>query len=88
MEKEHWKDEVLRSLEGARRAEPKPELYAGIRARIEAGRMQVVRRPYVALAAACLLALAAANVWALRQRPPETSSASAYQIESADFDLY
>lgn len=88
MEKERWKEEVLRSLEGAKRAEPAPGLYAGIRSRLAP--MQVVRRPYVALAAACLAVLITANVWALHQRQVETpaSSVSVYQVDNARFDLY
>ena len=90
MEKEHWKDEVLRSLEGARRAEPDHRLYARIRARVE-GRHNtgLVRRPYLALAAAALALLLTANVLALaRQRPAATPAYSGYALEVANFNLY
>lgn len=95
MEKEAWKDRILGSLEGAKRAEPDPHLYDGIRARLNAtspvAQMHVVRRPYLALAAACLVLLLTANIWALTQRYPETSAApntSIYQLDAANFDLY
>ncbi len=92
MEKEQWKDDILNSLEGIRRAEPGAGLYAEIRSKIAeaaaAGSMRVVRRPYVSLAAACLAALITANVWVIGQRQPDQSSVSTYQVDSAHFDLY
>jgi hypothetical protein len=92
MEKEQWKEDILKSLEGIRRAEPDGQLYAGIRSKIEgsamAGRMQVVRRPYLSLAAACLAALIVANVWVIGQRQADQSPTSVYQVDSAHFDLY
>ena len=89
MKDEKWKDDILRSMEGAKRAEPDPQLYTRIRERIMVP-MQVVRRPYLAAAAACLALLLTANIWALStatQKPAPTSS-STYQIEQAHFDLY
>ena len=89
MEKEQWKDEVLRSLEGARRAEPSPLLYDKIRGKIgHAVKMRVVRPGYLALAAACLGLLVTANVWALRQSRQDVTTPSAYQLDYANFDLY
>ena len=92
MEKEQWKDDILNSLEGIRRAEPDPQLYARIKSKtgeaVVAVRLQVVRRPYVALAAACLAALMIANVWAIGHRQVEPSSTSVYSVDSARFDLY
>ncbi len=92
MEKEQWKDDILNSLEGIQRAEPDADLYAKIRSKtVEAmvvGRMHVVRRPYVSLAAACLAALIVTNVWVISQRQVEGSSVSTYSVNSAHFDLY
>lgn len=94
MEKEHWKNEILGSLEGLQRAEPDPALYAIIQARLKEGvkpRLQVIRRSYVAVAAACLLLLLAANVYALQQqhtKPLRTAPAAYDALENARFDLY
>ncbi|MBK8192629.1 MAG: hypothetical protein IPK76_05315 [Lewinellaceae bacterium] len=95
MEKEAWKDRIMGSLEGAKRAEPGTHLYDGIRARLKAAnpaaQMHVVRRPYLALAAAFLALLLTANIRALAQRYPEVSvppDTSIYQLNAANFDLY
>ncbi len=94
MEKEAWKDKVLRSLEGAQRAEPNPQLYQGIQARLgklaNSGKMEIVRRPYLALAAACLALLITANIYAMAQqnRPAQISEATVYQLDQTNFDLY
>ncbi len=92
MEKEQWKDNILRSFEAAKRAEAAPFLFDKIRAKIAAavpdGPMQVVYRPYLALAAACLALLVTANVWALSFRATEPNVPSTYQADIANFDLY
>lgn len=94
MEKERWKNEVLGSLEGLQRAEPDPALYAKIQTRLDAGtkpRLQVIHRSYVAVAAACLLLLLVANVYALQQqhaKPVRTAPAAYDALENARFDLY
>ena len=92
MEKEQWKDDILRSLDGIKRAEPGPGLYAGIRAKLNApaaaGPFKVVHRAYLALAAACLALLITANVWALRQEQTSTSGTSVYQLDTTRFDVY
>ena len=92
MEKEQWKDNILRSLEAAKRAEPAPLLFDKIQAKIAAtvpdGQMQGVYRPYLVLAAACLALLVTANVWALSFRATEPTVPSTYQADIANFDLY
>lgn len=89
MEKETWKNDVMGSLEGIQRAEPGARVFAAIRAKTAAARMQVVRRPYVALVAACLTLLAVANVLAMREQQRSTISPSlVYQIDNTQFDLY
>ena len=85
MEKEQWKDDVLNSLQGIRRAEPDSDLYARVQERLAAP-IQVVRRPYAALAAACLVALIIGNIWALRSRSMDSPVAD--QIDITRFDLY
>lgn len=92
MEKEQWKDDILHSLEGLKRAEPRPGLYAGIRAKLNAPAaaepFKVVHRAYLALAAACLALLITANVWALRQEHTGTPGPSVYQLDNTRFDVY
>ncbi len=92
MEKEQWKEDILRSISGAKRAEPRPDLYAGIRAKLNAPAaaesFKVVHRAYLAVAAACLALLITANVWALRQEHTGASGSSVYQLDNTRFDLY
>jgi len=83
-----WKDQIINSLEGAKRAAPNPLLYDNIRRKIAGAKFQVVRRPYLAMAAACLVFLITANIWALNQRNAGLTSPSVYQIEVANFNLY
>ncbi len=86
---EQWKDDVLKSMQGAQRAQPDPQLYAAIQAKIVGiGAMQVVKRPYLALAAASLALLITANISLLASRSAETSTPSVYQIENANFSIY
>lgn len=88
MEKEKWKDGILQSWEGARRAEPGPDVYAKIRQKIN-GKMEPVQRTYLALAAACFAALLCANIWLLRTNLPETTNvARSYGIDAANFNIY
>jgi len=92
MKKEDWKDDIFRSLEDIQRAEPSPELLDKIKAKtnkvVVNTAIQVVRRPYIALAAACLLLLLMANIRALSLGRNMPSTSSAYQIDNANFDLY
>lgn len=76
-------------MEGAQRAQPDPQLYAAIQAKIAGmGQMPVVKRPYVALAAACLGLLIMANISLLSKRNSVQSTPSIYQLESANYSLY
>ena len=84
-----WKDDILRSMEGAHRAEPNPDLYAAIQAKIRSsGKLQVVSKPYLALAAACFAVLLVANIRLLSHRSGDGTTQSGYQIEAANFSLY
>jgi hypothetical protein len=88
MKKEQWKEEILNSLEGIQQAAPNKNLYNKIRTKVIAGQKRVVRRPYVALAAACLVVLVASNVWILAQRKVDIPASSIYRVDNANFDLY
>jgi hypothetical protein len=85
MEKEQWKEEILNSFNGIQRAQPGAHLYEKIRT---SGTLKVVKRPYIAAAAACLVLLISANIWMLRQKPAEPPMVSTYQVDNANFDLY
>lgn len=88
MEKEKWKDEVLNSIEGIRRAEPDPRLYEGIRANL-AKSAQLVPRPWISFVAASFALLIFANVYALTQQKNEPNTAtSVYQLDHTNFNLY
>jgi len=79
----------LKSLQGIQRAEPDPALYGKIRSRVlQETKMQVIRRPYLAMAAACLTLLISANIWAISHRSPAFGGPAAYQVEAANFNLY
>lgn len=88
MEKEKWKDEVLNSMAGATRAQPDPRVYRQIQVRL--GKLQTVRTPYLALAAAGLALLLSANIFALAKQGAgqQAPAATVYQINQANFDLY
>ncbi len=95
MKKEKWKDEVLNSLEGINRAEPDPELYAGIQAKLgqmqESKRVQLVPRPYFSIIAASFALLIFANVYALTRQKSNvqtTDTSSVYQLDNGNFNLY
>ena len=82
-------DDILGSLEGIKRAAPNPELFNGILSKIAASeKLQLVRAPYIGLAAACLALLICANVTVFSQQSQKTVLPSAYQIEQVNFNIY
>lgn len=89
---EPWQDDILQSMQGARRATPAPDLYDRIRLKITAldasKPMRVVRRPYLALAAASLALLISANVWAVRQQQSPAVYPTADLVDPTNFNLY
>jgi hypothetical protein len=102
-EKEQWKDTVLSSLEGIKRAEVSPFLFIRIEAHIrlyEAPTSMAAneRVPVLKLAfgVACFVLLCGINIWTISQtvspnmvQQHQTSSAQGAPIlETADFDLY
>jgi hypothetical protein len=102
-EKEQWKDNVLSSLEGIKRAEAPPFLFTRIEARIRLYEMPTSmaaneRVPVLKLAfgVACFVLLCGINIWIVSQtaspnmvQQQQTSSAQAVPIlETANFDLY
>ncbi|MCB0524950.1 MAG: hypothetical protein KDC86_10515, partial [Saprospiraceae bacterium] len=74
----------------AERAQPDPDVYKRILARIEIReKLEVVKRPYVALAAACLAFLIMANVYAIsNNRGVSRGGSSTYDMEIANYNLY
>lgn len=89
MEKENWKDDVLHSLDGIESAAPPAELYGKIRYKVlNMRQLQVVRRSYIAVAAAGLALLLTANIWVLSSTRTVGNTPSVYQIEQANFNLY
>ncbi|MBL7992072.1 MAG: hypothetical protein JNN25_11590 [Candidatus Kapabacteria bacterium] len=102
-EKEQWKDHVLSSLEGIRRAEAPPFLFTRIETHIRLHKMPThiaahEKVPVLKLAfgVACFVLLCGINVWIVSQtaspntaQQHQTSSAQgAPVLETADFDLY
>jgi len=91
MENEPWKDGILNSLDGMKRASPDPLLFQRIVAKLPArANLRVVRRPYAALIAACFTLLLTANVWALTREKKMSAMppATGYQMVQANFDVY
>lgn len=88
MENEDWKDRIINSLDGLQRAEPQPGLYAKINAQFRQTPLKMVKKPYVAVAAALLVLVAALNVWAVGHAVSDARAASVYQIDPGNFQLY
>jgi len=88
MDNESWKDQIMNSLDGAQRAEPQADLFEKIRHKIHTAPMQVVKKPYVAVAAACLAFIVALNFWALMRSSMPGETSSVYQFDQTNFELY
>lgn len=88
MEKEQWKEEVIRSLEGIRRAEPSPFL----KTRIEAAIANTYRRAtplQLRLAAVVTALLLIVNGYFLfSNRQPQGNPPSGYQLNSHQYQIY
>ena len=88
---ENWKDDVLNCVTGISKAEPNSLLYHTIREKIiYNARMKpsVVKKPYLALAAACLALVLTANIWIFNQSHVTSSLPTDYPIDLANFNLY
>ncbi|MBD1207792.1 MAG: hypothetical protein H9535_05155 [Ignavibacteria bacterium] len=94
-EKEQWKDHVLSSLEGIKRAEAPPFLFT----RIQASILLTNRNPYVStpklmLGVVAFLVLCCVNLWVLIESNQVASPnnvpplQAAIMLESVNFDLY
>ncbi len=87
--KENWKEQILRSLEGIHRAEVNPFLYAKIVDRLSAP--VLIRRvafPKIALATAGFALLLILNVWVLRSGSEKQTSEETVLINQYNFGLY
>ncbi len=82
--KEKWKEEVINSMKGSRRAVPPPDLLARIEANIDASQARVfpIRRWSYVVAAALLLILL--NVFAMRQMMLTNTSSGIEQVAGND----
>lgn len=66
-DKENWMEDVLGSLEGSKRAQPNPGLFARIESQIETPEAIVIPVTQWRLAAAAAILLLMLNVFAMRQ---------------------
>ena len=66
-DKEKWMDDVLGSLEGSKRAQPSPELFARIESQIDAPEAKVIPITQWRIAVAAAILLLMLNVFAMRQ---------------------
>lgn len=83
-----WKDEIIESMQGARRAEPRPELLEAIIQRISASGLRYVSRMQVAMAAAGLVLVVSVNAWAWMQQRAFSTTDSSYNLSLTEFQLY
>jgi hypothetical protein len=85
MRKEEWKDEVLNSLRGIRRAEPSPFLLTRIEAAVSRVREVTPNQWRIVIAFGLLLIII--NTWTLlSDRQVEPSST--YQLNNHNYQLY
>lgn len=94
MSSEQWKDEILDSLRGAKRAEPNPFLFTRIANRIESIKQPIGISPgQIRLAVSLCLLLVMVNVTLMvrhlnsstENTEPETST---YSLSSHQYQLY
>jgi hypothetical protein len=85
MDKEQWKDEVLASVKGLKRAEPNPFLFTRIKQRLrEEQTIALIPKAKIRLAAIGFALLCALNVWVVlssaKQQNTRQSNVSALDI--------
>ena len=86
--------DILRPLEGMKRAEPRAGLYEEIHAKWLASKpVEKMKSPYVFLAAASLIGLICVNFLLISHYQTEKQTRSdkasrGQQLETANFDLY
>lgn len=88
MDNESWKDQIMNSLDGAQHAEPQADMFEKIKQKMHTTPMQVVKKPFVAVAAACLAFIVALNIWALMRAPMPGDTSTVYQFDHTNFELY
>jgi hypothetical protein len=100
--KEHWKDDILSSIEGIQRSEAPPFLFARITARLRAAEASTtvsrnvrVPAPILAFGAIAFVLLCFVNVWVLADftiaSTPNTETAplqAVSTLETFSFDMY
>jgi hypothetical protein len=63
MENDYWKDEILDSIKGIRKAEPNPFLFTRIEARLDQSTKPLLPLRKVSMVVAGLVALLVLNTW-------------------------
>jgi hypothetical protein len=87
MDKEKWKEEVMSSLLGIKRAEPNPFLFTRIEERIEKkyGKLAVWK---VRLAVAAMLVLLVVNSVILLREPKQGAYAPSSEYQLSSIQIY
>lgn len=79
-DKNKWVDEVMHSLDGMQRANPKTDIYAGMMQRMRAGKGNIrALLPKVAAAAVLLLVVNIASAYHATQKTKEAARQGVYQ---------
>lgn len=90
-EKELWVNEVLKSMAGSKRAEPKPDLYAKIQSKLSEGkvvRLIPIRRIKWVAAVACLFIIANIYVFYARQKQTPINNKTIDNKIVTNYNLY
>jgi hypothetical protein len=96
MNKEKWKDEVLKSFEGMERAKPSNDLFDKISSELENDQSTTISHKNVLAIAICILLLIVLNIFAISQyrstlNPTNSETADEVNVQYAlisDFNLY
>lgn len=97
MEKEYWKDEVMNSLHGIRRAEPNPFLFTRIEERVKSPSSflsdRIIPLPKLSFAFAGIVLLFVLNVLILKNSVKEMGvnekhSPQSYSMNNINYQLY
>jgi len=83
-DKDKWKDDVLNSMKGARRAVPPPDLLARIEAKLDDSEARVIPMRQWSYAVAAALLVMLLNVFAMRQIVRTNSDTTTEQVAGND----
>ncbi|HZY82981.1 MAG TPA: hypothetical protein VFE50_25855 [Cyclobacteriaceae bacterium] len=86
MDKEKWKDDVLNSLQGIKRAEPNPFLFTRIEAVVSRVREVTPNQWRVVIAVGLILLFI--NGWTLLSDRQQAEPSSPYQLNNHNYQLY